>query len=52
MKRNRQPRRGRRMRRTGRVLDSGREMVAAVDARVTLAVIWAIGRLALRLGPA
>jgi hypothetical protein len=53
MKRNRQARRGRRiLRRTVRAFGSGRAVVAGVDARVTLAVLWALGRLALRLGPA
>ena len=53
MKRNPQARRGRRvLRRTAQALGSGSAVVASVDARVTLAVLWALGRLALKLGPA
>jgi len=53
MKRNRPVRRGRRiLRRTVQALGSRRDVVAGVDARVTIAVLWALGRLALRLGPA
>ena len=52
MKRIRTPRRSpRSLRRTlGTIVPS--LSVARVDGRVTLAVLWALGRLAQRLGPA
>jgi hypothetical protein len=52
MKRIRQPRRARRvLQRTARVFGHGNAL-ARVDGRVTLAVLWAVSRLALKLGPA
>jgi hypothetical protein len=52
MKRSRQARRGRRiLHRTIQAFAPG-HAAARVDGRVTLAVLWALGRLALRLGPA
>jgi len=52
MKRIRQPRRGRRiLHRTAHALRTSR-VVGSVDQRVTIAVLWALGRLALKLGPA
>jgi hypothetical protein len=52
MKRVSTPRRGRRvLQHTLRVL-SPRRTAQRVDARVALAVLWAVGRLAQRLGPA
>ena len=52
MKRSRNPRRAPRgLRRTlGTIVPH--LSAARVDARVTLAVLWALGRLAQRLGPA
>ncbi len=51
MKRSRSSRRGRRnLTRTVRALEA--RAMARVDGRVTLAVLWALGRLAMRLGPA
>ncbi len=52
MKRIKSQRRGRRIiQRTIRAI-SERRVRASVDERVTMAVLWAVGRLALKLGPA
>ncbi len=52
MKRNRPPRRVRRSLRRSLPSLGSAQAGTGVDARVTLAVLWALGRLALKLGPA
>jgi hypothetical protein len=52
MKRNRPARRTRRMPHRITRAHGALRAAARVDGRVTLAVLWALGRLALRLGPA